>query len=41
MDRRSKILLVCFLILILASAAITYYRYMVLEAFTVTDSSAQ
>lgn len=38
MDKKSKILITVFFLLILISAAVTYYRYIVLKDFEVTET---
>ncbi len=39
MDKKSKILIIIFFLLILISAGITFYRYIVLKDFEVTGST--
>ncbi len=39
MDKKSKVLIIVFIILILVSTAFTYYKYIVLKDFPVTEST--
>ena len=41
MDKKSKILLKIFLILIILSAVMTYYKYMILREFDVVDTTIE
>ena len=41
MDTKSKILFVFFLVLLIASIALTYYRTMVLRDYSVTQSEVK
>ncbi len=40
MDKKSKILITIFLLLVFISAAATYYRYMILKDFEVINVSS-